>query len=651
MPIVETKFIVGEYKKPVTLDYRGARIWLSFGYNKKLIEEIKMMDGAKWHGFEEPPIKRWSIADSARNRFQIRFLEGKNPYSVYDQPLVPYASKRPLYNHQIKMVQTALTYRGVILACEMGTGKTLAAIETIEYLNQTQGIQSKDIFYVGPKAGVMAVSRELVKWNCTLHPKMMTYEGLTKLMKTFDPDKDIVPRVLILDESSKVKSSTAQRAKAAQMLSEIMRHEHDDECYIIEMSGTPAPKEATDWWMQAEIACPGFIKEGNVHKFKSRLCIIEERQSITGGVYPHIVTWKDDSKKCGVCGQYKEANTHQPWYRPPELDAPLTDEERIKAATELAISKKFHDYIPSKDEISYLYERMKGLVLVQFKKDCLDLPEKQYRIIEIVPPSDLVRAMKLIKSKATRAIEALTLIRELSDGFQYTEKRTGETECSICHGTGKINAPISVEHTDTYGPTSDIKREDFELGEVTCDNCGGVGKTPTYERATDSVTSPKDEIFIDLLDEHEEIGRFIVWGGFTGTIDRLTEICHKYGWSTLRVDGRGYKGSDATGNTLDTNELLDAIEIDIDALAQDALLADAGALAHLRLVPDLCALADRSQGRNLSRGMNSYHANIRSKQGCAASSRGAVYHQSPPLAIPSVRQRQPPHQPCSRWGG
>lgn len=571
---ITTKFIVGDYKKDVTLEFDGSKIWFTFGYNKKLIEEIKQMEGARWHGFDEPkPIKKWSIKNSARNRFQIAFLEGKNPYAMYDRDLLPVKTSRPLYQHQFLMVQHGITYHNVILAAEMGTGKTLAAIEIMEYVKRTIGLDNKEAWYVGPKSGVFAVGRELVKWSSLVKPVMMTYEKLTNVTMGFKTATDVPPRLLILDESSKVKTPTAQRSMAAYQLSELMRAIHKDHCYIILMSGTPAPKSPIDWWHQCEVACPGFLKEGTIHKFKARLCVIEERQSITGGVYPHIVTWLDNYNKCRVCGQLKEANVHDEWFvderivEAKKLLAETTNpEDKKKLEESISIFEKHnkqHAFVTSKNEVEYLYERMKGLVLVQFKKDCLDLPEKQYQLIELTPPPDMVRAMKLIKSTATRTIEALTLMRELADGFQYVDRKTGEESCSVCKGIGTIEGPVPKSDVSLFEPTAGIVKEDFGYGKIICDNCGGTGKVPTYERHADTLekSSPKDEAFIDLLDEHEECGRFIVWGGFTGTIDKLVQICHKYGWDTLCVDGRGFIGKSAQGETLPSEELLDAMDL------------------------------------------------------------------------------------------
>ena len=526
MEQVETKFKVGKYLVPVTLFYRNGRIYLKFRYNKDLIPEIKVMQGAKWHGFEDPPVKMWSVLDCAHNHFRLDFLQMKNPYETYDKELVIPTSERPLYKHQLEMVAQGLTVHYCIWACEMGTGKSLAAIE----LAEQAGVE--DIIYVGPKSGVKAVGRELIKWQTTIQPRMVTYEGLVKLLRNEQP----APEMVIFDESPKVKTPTSQRTQAAQHLADAVRAEHGDNGYIVLMTGTPAPKAPTDWWQQCEIACPGFLKEGNIHIFKKRLCLIEERESITGGVYPHIVTWLDDDQKCAVCGQLSDHEYH----------------------TDFSHSKH-HFHKPSKNEVSFLYQRMQGLVLVKLKKDCLDLPEKQYRIIKIKPTPDTIRTAAVIKSTSSRAIEALTLLRELSDGFQYTEEKVGTDPCPNCQGSGKVTISMPLETVDPLAPQQ-ISESDFKEQEVICDNCGGKGVVIKYARGIETVASPKDEAFIELLDEHDDVGRFIVWGGFTGTIDRLVEICHKYGWATLRVDGRGYIGQTALCETLDSDMLLDAMD-------------------------------------------------------------------------------------------
>ena len=862
--IEHTKLKAGKYRVPATLEYKDGRIFIKFKFNRKMIEEVKSMEGHRWHGFEDPPRKIWSIKDSQRNRFQLSYLKGENPYEPFDKPLKKINTSRPIYQHQKIMVAHALTRHYCIFACEMGTGKSLAAIEAMEQ----SGLSNKDVWYVGPKSGVKAVSRELIKWDSKVHPKMMTYEKLVKTMRDWDGSN--APKMVVFDECSKIKNPTSQRSQAAMHLADAVRDEHGWDGYVIEMSGTPAPKAPIDWWHQCltldtwiltsngpkqvkdlldkpfkahvsqgdwnstgfkyigekpvyrvetfegyslkatpdhrvltlngfkevqyltnedkiifsspldiewggegaykdgyliglligngniyrekygrlqffdddyeilgfakkclpnepnvvksgeayqifdnyittlienfglsnqkeitehiesaskeflrgfitgffdanghvakdrlrigfgqtdrarievvqrilgyfgvfcnirekapntskidgreinskksnellitgedaikynkefgfvhpkkssrlekaiknsheflttraaqvksvtyigfksvfdaevekvhrfaannlvvhncEVAQPGFLKEGSQGKLKMRLCIVEQRQSIAGGVYPHIVTWLDDENKCAVCGKYRDDDIHSQMY--------LTTGEG-------------HQFEKSKNEVNYLYKRMRGLTLVQFKRDCLDIPEKQYEVINVKPTPQTMRAAKLIKSKSTRAIQALTLLRELSDGFQYQEEETGHKKCVECDGTGGTEGPRIKEGVDVTSPDYQFSEEDVEYGEKVCDNCGGEGIIRTYSRTTDTVESPKDEAFIEELDSHEDIGRYIVWGGFTGTIDRLVQICHKYGWATLRVDGRGYLGESATGEHIDSNELLDALD-------------------------------------------------------------------------------------------
>lgn len=527
--------IVGRYKVPLTLTYKGNRMFLKFKYNKKLIAEVKDMEGARYHGFDEVnPRKIWSVAVSPRNKFQLDFLQGKNPYAKYDADLIEFTPNRDiLMDHQITMTRHGITRNYCIFACEMGTGKTLSVIEVMEWVKKEHGLEDCQAWYVGPKAGVFAVGRELEKWESQVKPDMYTYNALVSIMKRWR-DGDPAPKVGIFDESSKIKTPTSQRSKAALHLANAIREEWGDEGYVIEMSGTPAPKTPVDWWHQCEVACPGFLKEGNPNKFKKRMCIIEERESISGGVYPHIVSWLDDSNKCSVCGEIKSHENH----------SVMGD----------------HGFVASVNEVENLYKRMAGLVLVQFKKDCLDLPDKQYRIIKVRPTVEMLRAAKIIKARSERAIQVINLCRELSDGFQYTENKVGNDTCPNCNGSGTDVQPIPVEPVDVHGPNTDIKPTDFKDETVRCELCAGSGKIPKYQRSTDTVSSPKDEIYIDMLDEHEDVGRFIVWGGFHATIDRLVIMARQQGWATLQVDGRGYIAMDAMGNPCDKDLFLDAMD-------------------------------------------------------------------------------------------
>lgn len=550
------KLSTGKYRIPVTLIAEGKRVYVKMPFNRVLINEIKMMQGARWHGFDdENPRKIWSIANSSRNEFQLKFLSGENPYARYDKPLEDFEFRRNLYAHQELFVKHFMTRKHAIAAGEMGTGKSLAAIEVAERVYQKyikeRGVvhPSEVIWYIGPKSGVKAFKLELEKWKSFIRPELNTYEGLVRVINNWQ-EGDPAPLMVIFDESSKIKTPTAQRSKAAMHLADAIRAEYDEEGYILEMSGSPAPKSPVDWHNQCEIACPGFLKEGDIHKFKSRLCLIEERQSITGGVYPHVVTWLDDENKCAKCGNYEDHECHH--YNP-------------------EYPERHHTFEKSTNEIQYLYERMKGLVVVVFKKDCLDLPEKQFVKVEITPTVEILRAAKLITKIATRAIESLTLLRELSDGFQYKEVENGTEECPACHGNKEVAKYIPNEgvdpatiigHDDEGYPLKphEVKPELFKKEMRPCDFCGGQGNIPHYERQVESFSCPKDDQLISDLEDHEDIGRLVVWAGFTGTIDKLVDLVHKQGWATLRVDGRGFVATDPHNNPCDSDEFLIAMD-------------------------------------------------------------------------------------------
>ena len=95
----------------------------------------------------------------------------------------------------------------------------------------------------------------------------------------------------IFDESSKLKTPTSQRSKAAQRFADMIRAEHGFDGYVILMSGTPSPKSPIDWWSQAEIAWPGFLREGSVKALEQRLAFMADKQ-FDAGVFKKRIGWE-----------------------------------------------------------------------------------------------------------------------------------------------------------------------------------------------------------------------------------------------------------------------------------------------------------------------------------------------------------------------
>ena len=70
----ELRIKEGRYlrKLPVRLRIDPDRIWFdSMPFSKALNAEIKAMAGYKWHGYDDPPVKKWSVAHCPRNVMQI----------------------------------------------------------------------------------------------------------------------------------------------------------------------------------------------------------------------------------------------------------------------------------------------------------------------------------------------------------------------------------------------------------------------------------------------------------------------------------------------------------------------------------------------------------------------------------------------------
>lgn len=530
MTVETIKLTVGKYRYPVRMVGKNGRLYFQFPFNKNLMAEIKAMQGSKYVFYQESENKEWaketlgsdkiwSITDSHRNWFQLKTMMGENMYARYDGPVKDVKPNRLILRSNQKAALNFIMARHFcILAAEMGLGKTLVAFEVMEHSGHN------DWFYVAPKGVLKEIQRQLRQWKCTVTPKLMTYEGLVKEMKNW-PKGQKAPHGVMFDEASRAKNPFAVRSTAAQALADGIRTDHGDDGFVVEMSGSPSPKAPTDWWSLCEIACPGFLREGDVDKFKMRLGIFEESDSAQGQKFLKKVAWRDDDRRCNICGEFEEHIDHSP----AAVDHP-------------------HGFVKTNNEVSYLYKRMDGLVLVQLKKDVLDLPEKQYRLIECVPSKAMLRAASSIANRTTSAAQTLILLRELSDGFQYQEEACGESDCEICGGTGECDdyestdTSISIEEATMLGKVVKIR--------ASCYMCSGTGKVTKFIRETREVECPKEEALRDLMDQHYDVGRMVVYAGFTGSIDRCCRIAKAEGWAVIRVDGSGWKMTDVDGSAL-----------------------------------------------------------------------------------------------------
>ncbi len=526
-------------RSPATLEYKDGRIWfLKSPFALK--DEIKAMAGSRWHGRDDDDDGRkiWSIVDCARNRFQLAFLMGEDVYEWFDREIIrhEYECHRdgkltPMMEHQCDLSDGGLTYHYQIWAAEMGTGKTLAAQKVIE----KSGVNYW--WWVGPKTSLPNIRREFALWGFDfsgpIRIEFITYEELVRRMDEWKPENEL-PQGVIFDESSRLKGETSQRSKAGQRLADFIREKFGFDGYVIEMSGTPSPKSPLDWWRQCEIAWPGFLKEGSYKALEQRCAFVVMHQ-YDAGIFPKRIGWKDDENKCNHCGEIYAKGPH--------------DLEEILDPTE------YHPFEPSINEVAYMYERLKGLVIIKHKKDCLSLPEKRYRKIICKPNPSVLRIAQTITDTAINTITGLTLLRELSDGFQYRDVEDGKVPCPHCKNScGEVEQWIDPANEDATYSIIDMLEPEFvatlEKRMVACPRCGGDKVVPKIVRIAREIPCPKETALKMLLGECEENGRIVVFAGFTGSVDRSANICRKEGWQVFRCDGRGFEVTDHEGHLI-----------------------------------------------------------------------------------------------------
>ncbi|MEN6367672.1 MAG: hypothetical protein ABFC88_12750 [Thermoguttaceae bacterium] len=531
-------------RKPLVLERKGGRIYFWDEQMKKspwgFKDEIKSMAGSHFHGYDDEGeyAKKmvWSVDDCQRNNFQLSFLMGEDVYAWFDRPVTRH-EYRPLYRngvlqeympHQADLSDGGLTYHYQIFGAEMGTGKTLAAQMVMEKAGKPLW------WWVGPKTSLPNIKRELKMWGFPFHEiqvEFMTYEALVRVMDEWDGSQPL-PFGVIFDESSRCKNCTSQRSRAANKLADLIRAAYGlQNGYVIEMSGTPSPKSPVDWWSQCEIAWPGFLKEGSPKAMEERLAFMVEQQ-YDAGPFKKRISWRDDESKCEVCGELRDEGPHS------LADCDDPDD--------------YHPFKASNNEVSYLYERLKGLVIIKHKKDCLKLPDKRYRRIVCKPTPSVMRVAQAIANAAPNAVTGMTLLRELSDGFQYREIEDGVSRCTHCKD-GTVEEWSDPDNPDkTY---SAIDMLDPALVErlvkqvVPCPVCGGSQEVAKIVRVAREVPCPKEAALKMLLEENEETGRLVVFAGFTGSVDRVVKLCLREKWDVVRCDQGNFQVFAATSDS------------------------------------------------------------------------------------------------------
>lgn len=510
-----TKFRSNGKKYPVTIKISNGRFYFHFRYNKNLLQVVKdRFAERRWH----PDSKTWSAPINERNLFQIDFLTGHNPYEPWEQEadrreeierFVHERNQRTnkqikLFPHQIDMLNFALVTGRNILAAEMGLGKTLTAIILLEMRKHL------NVVWVAPNAPLAQAKNEFRDWESPIRPRFLTFMGCVNWVKQY---QGVAPRAFVLDESAYVKNYKAQRTQAAAHVAQSIRNEWGFESSILLLTGKADPKAPTDWHAQCEVVQPGFIAEGHVLALQERLGLWEQDPDLG---FRKLITWFDDSSKCKFCGQLEGHPNHENDDFEKFLMQGSAGEQRTHT---------LHKFEPTINEVEKLGKRMKGLVKVWRKEDCLELPPRKFFLKMIEPTQDTLNTAKRLVETTTRAADVLLQLRMLSDGFRYINRPTGEKEtCPSCNGEGQL---VDLD-------------EDGETIEAVCGKCDGEGTIDILERETEFFESPKTNYFRELLELHYEAGKFVTYGAFQASTDILRNVALSQNWQVLQADGRGW---------------------------------------------------------------------------------------------------------------
>lgn len=463
---------------------------------------IKGFEKAIWKGGQPPNWRKDSMYYEApasyRNLWTLDYFDANadDPYAPYKSEIIPFGLEprfsklknkylEPM-SHQEAMASHWWSRQAAHIAAEMRTGKTLPALSVLERIGER-------CWFVGPKSAIAGVELEIWNWGFDLNIKLMTYDELVSILKDH-ADKLKAPRAIVFDESHMLKSPTTLRTKAAFHIADEMRRCHDQP-YIMAMTGTPSPKDPSDFWPQIEVVRPGFLAETRKEELYEKVFKVEYKDNATGGQFPCKLFCRNSDHICEECG--KPQIGHDNWD---------------------------HDFHPAVNEVKRLGERLKGISIKFLKRDCMNLPEKTYEMIELKPSRTILKYAAQIKQSAYSPATALNELAQLSAGFYYTmvPDETKLVTCPRCLGSGVVE--------DVEGNLT-----------ATCTTCDGKTQVHPMKRETTQVECPKEEAMIELLDEADDAARFVAFGGFTGCIDRMEEIAIRQGWKIIRIDGRGFK--------------------------------------------------------------------------------------------------------------
>jgi SNF2 family DNA or RNA helicase len=363
--------------KDIDIVYRGSRAFAKFPYNPKLVKAIKTFEGASW----DPDNKLWRFTHpdkSARNRYRMKFFANEltkqeKLRQFYDEDAV---LPDGLFQHQDDCIRTLIA-QSHIAAHDLGLGKTRSTIETLK-LSNPKYLAPGYTWIICPRVVKQVWRHELRKWGYPTTPKILTnsYQAIEEAMNR----AQFWPKILVLDESVAFKNPGAKRTQLIKQVAE-----KAEQVYLL--TGIISPKNPSDWWMQAELVCPGYLPFKNQQHMLYEVGHVEQEAG-----YPRVTGWK-------------------------------------------------------KDVLDQLRPQLKRIAHIRLKEDCLDLPEQQFTKIYAEPSeSTLARCRDIINNTAQPRMK----LRQISDGFLYTHADTDTDDEGPYHVDNRAKVEALRDYMSTY---------------------------------------------------------------------------------------------------------------------------------------------------------------------------------------------------------
>ena len=273
----------------------GKNLIIDFKYDPDVVSRVKSLPNRTF----DPVSKKWILPLTINDFFEFRktFPLSEIDKSVREfdfdkkeEPVLSYEPPRGLtpYRHQIETFKFMVSKKRAAVFNTMGTGKTITALMSLDYLFKNNLI--KKALIVAPllvindawmsdvelfpglkierltkeevcaEEGISIINWDMLKilYDYVIEKDPVTGKESKRVVKTFDFDFDCV----ILDESAKVRNVKTKRF-------EILKRYMPPK-YAFILSGLPAPNTPLEYWPQFYLMDGGVTLGNNYRQFLNK---------------------------------------------------------------------------------------------------------------------------------------------------------------------------------------------------------------------------------------------------------------------------------------------------------------------------------------------------------------------------------------------